>query len=89
MDEFFKFTNTTRDQPYNCYAAVIHLVTAANGMPQEYTGFPQSHRPEEASETIQLDRWLHDSPSLGSKTVTLTVRSYFIRAQELRFSIEC
>jgi hypothetical protein len=37
---------------------VIHLVTAADGVPLEYTRWPQAHRPEEAAEAIQLDQWL-------------------------------
>jgi predicted ATPase len=61
VDEFFKFTNTTRAQHYHRYAAVIHLVTAADGAPNAYARFPASHRPEEADEAIRLDHWLREA----------------------------
>ncbi len=61
VDEFFDFTRTTRAQHYNRYAAIIHLVTAADGAPDAYTRFPASHRPEEAGEAIALDRWLNEA----------------------------
>jgi tRNA (Thr-GGU) A37 N-methylase len=57
-DEFFTFVGLTRAEHYRRYAAVIHLVTAADGVPSEYTRWPQAHRPEESDEAIQLDRWL-------------------------------
>jgi len=56
--EFFDFTGTTRDQHYGRYAAVIHLVTAAEGAPWAYSQWPAAHRPEEAEDAIRLDRWL-------------------------------
>jgi tRNA (Thr-GGU) A37 N-methylase len=60
-DEFFEITDLTRQEHYQRYAAVIHLVTAADGVPREYTRWPQAHRPEELDEAIQLDRWLEDA----------------------------
>lgn len=57
-EEFFAFTGTTREDHYRRYVAVIHLVTSADGVPQAYTHWPGAHRPEEAEEAIQLDRWL-------------------------------
>jgi predicted ATPase len=57
-EEFFAFTNTTREAHYQRYTAVIQLVTAADGAPEAYTRWPQAHRPEEAEDAIWLDRWL-------------------------------
>jgi hypothetical protein len=57
-DEFFTLTGLSRAEHYHRYAAVIHLVTAADGVPREYTRWPQAHRPEEPDEAIQLDHWL-------------------------------
>jgi hypothetical protein len=59
--EFFRFTGTTRPAHYARYAAVLHLVTAADGVPREYTRWPRAHRPEEPDEAIQLDRWLQEA----------------------------
>jgi hypothetical protein len=47
-----------REAHYRRYVAVIHLVTAADGVPRAYTRWPAAHRPEAAEEAIQLDRWL-------------------------------
>jgi len=58
--EFFEFTASTRESHYGRYAAVIHLVTAADGVPRSYTRWPRAHRPEDADEAIALDRWLAD-----------------------------
>lgn len=58
MDEFYSFTGTRPQEHYQRYAAVIHLVTAADGVPWEYTRWPEAHRPEDAEEALQLDRWL-------------------------------
>lgn len=60
-EEFFAFTGLTRAEHYRRYDAVIHLVTAADGVPREYTRWPQAHRPEEPDEAIQLDRWLEEA----------------------------
>jgi tRNA (Thr-GGU) A37 N-methylase len=56
--EFFALAGLSRAEHYRRYAAVIHLVTAADGVLREYTRWPQAHRPEEPDEAIQLDRWL-------------------------------
>lgn len=66
-DDFFEFTETNRDEHYRRYTAVIHLVTAADGAPQQYTRWPEAHRPEEADEAIRLDRWLQQAWSGHSK----------------------
>ncbi len=58
---FFAFTGTTRESHYRRYAAVIHLVTTADGAPLEYTRWPHAHRPEEAEEAIRLDMWLREA----------------------------
>ena len=58
VDEFFPFIGICREDHYRRYAGVIHLVTAADGVPREYTRWPVAHRPEEPEEAIRLDRWL-------------------------------
>lgn len=60
-EEFFEFTGTRLEDHYQRYAAVIHLVTSADGVPGEYTRWPEAHRPEEAGEAIRLDRWLQQA----------------------------
>lgn len=60
-EEFFEFTETRVKDHYRRYAAVIHLVTCADGVPWEYTRWPEAHRPEEADEAIRLDRWLQQA----------------------------
>ena len=60
-DEFYALVGLTRQEHYRRYAGVIHLVTAADGVPHEYTRWPQAHRPEEAGEAIKLDRWLTEA----------------------------
>jgi hypothetical protein len=57
--EFFAFTGTNRVEHYRRYAAVIHLVTAADGAPARYTRWPGAHRPEQIEDAIRLDRLLH------------------------------
>lgn len=57
-DEFYLFSGFARAEYYQRYTAVIHLVTAADGVPDRYTRWPKAHRPEEKDEAIQLDRWL-------------------------------
>lgn len=57
-EEFFEFTETTREKHYRRYAAVIHLVTAADGAPAAYERWPKAHRPEEIEDAIRLDRLL-------------------------------
>ncbi len=59
--EFYGYTGMTREEHYRRYAAVIHLVTAADDVPREYTRWPQAHRPEEPREAVQLDRWLEEA----------------------------
>jgi tRNA-Thr(GGU) m(6)t(6)A37 methyltransferase TsaA len=60
-EEFFSFTGIPRAGHFQRYSAVIHLVTAADGVPLEYTRWPQAHRPEEPGEAIQLDHWLEQA----------------------------
>lgn len=61
VEEFFSFTGTSLESHYQRYAAVIHLVTSASGVPWAYTRWPQAHRPEEAGQAIQLDEWLREA----------------------------
>jgi tRNA (Thr-GGU) A37 N-methylase len=59
--EFYAFTGISRREHFQRYKAVIHLVTAAEGVPHEYTRWPRAHRPEELEEAVQLDRWLGEA----------------------------
>ena len=58
-EEFFTFTGTSLEEHYQRYAAVIHLVTAADGAEQHYTRWPDAHRPEEIEDAVRLDRLLN------------------------------
>jgi hypothetical protein len=60
-EEFFAFTGIGREGHYRRYDLVIHLVTAADGVPRQYTRWPGAHRPEEPDEAIRLDRWLAEA----------------------------
>jgi len=57
-DEFFTFTQTTRETLLGRYTAVIHLVTAADGAAAHYARYPVAHRPETPAQAIELDRLL-------------------------------
>lgn len=57
-DEFFVFTQTARETLLGRYAAVIHLVTAADGAAEHYARYPAAHRPETPAQAIELDRLL-------------------------------
>ncbi|GER79172.1 MAG: hypothetical protein DPW21_00420 [Anaerolineae bacterium] len=57
-EEFFSFTRTHREEHYQRYAVVIHLVTAADGAAHAYKRYPEAHRPETVEESIRLDRLL-------------------------------
>jgi len=57
-EEFFAFTETTRDEHYRRYLAVIHLVTAADGAEEHYLMWPHAHRPERPEDAVRLDRLL-------------------------------
>ena len=58
-DEFFTFTGTKREDHYQRYSAVIHLVTAADGAEEHYASWPEAHRPEQIEDAIRLDALLH------------------------------
>jgi hypothetical protein len=60
-DEFFQFTRTHREDHYQRYAAVVHLVTAADDAAWAYKKWPEAHRPEEPEQAIRLDNWLHEA----------------------------
>jgi tRNA (Thr-GGU) A37 N-methylase len=60
-EEFFAFTGLPLEGHYARYAAVLHLVTAADGVPWEYTRWPHAHRPEDAEEAMRLDHWLEEA----------------------------
>ena len=55
QQEFFEYIGTTRQDHYRRYAAVIHLVTAADGAEQSYQRWPESHRPETIEQAIRID----------------------------------
>ena len=55
--EFFEYTGTNRQEHYERYAAVIHLVTSADGAEQAYKRWPEAHRPETVEQAIRID-WL-------------------------------
>ena len=56
--EFFTFTETTRENLYARYTTVLHLVTAADGAVEHYARWPEAHRPEHPADAIRLDRLL-------------------------------
>lgn len=56
--EFFAFTHTSQEEHYARYAAVIHLVTAADGAAEHYRRWPEAHRLETIEDAIRLDRLL-------------------------------
>jgi hypothetical protein len=58
-EEFFTYTQTTREAHHIRYTAVIHLVTAAEGAAEHYTTWPEAHRPEQVEDAIRLDGLLH------------------------------
>lgn len=57
-EDFFSFTRTNRGDHYRRYAAVIHLVTAADGASEHYRRWPNAHRSETPEHAIRLDRLL-------------------------------
>jgi hypothetical protein len=57
-DQFYAFTGAGRSAHYQRYAAVLHLVTAADGAAVFYRCWPDSHRPEQPEDAIRLDRLL-------------------------------
>lgn len=57
--EFFDYTETTREEHLQRYSAVIHLVTTADGAQEHYTRWPDAHRPEQVEDAIRLDGLLH------------------------------
>jgi predicted ATPase len=56
--DFYTFTHTRRQEHYQRYAAVIHLVTAADGAEPYYRRYPDAIRPELPAEAIRTDRFL-------------------------------
>ncbi len=59
--EFFRCTGMSRPEHYQRYAAVIHLVTAADGALPAYRRWPEAHRPETPEQAIRLDGLLQDA----------------------------
>lgn len=54
-DEFFVFTQTTRDEHFQRYFGVIHLQTAAIGAEAHYRRWPDAHRPETLEQAAETD----------------------------------
>lgn len=70
-EAFFALTATTREGHYRRYAAVIHLVTAAEGAAHAYRRYPEAHRPETPEEAIRLDHLLRQAWGAHPRCVLL------------------
>lgn len=57
-EEFFAYTHTSREEAYRRYAAVLHLVTTADGAEKAYRRWPEDQRSETIAEAVRLDRLL-------------------------------
>ena len=58
-EAFFAYSGTSREEHYQRYTAVLHLVTAADGAEEHYTRWPEAHRPETIQDAVRLDRLLN------------------------------
>jgi hypothetical protein len=58
-EDFFAFTGTRLEEHYRRYAAVIHMVTTADGAKPHYARWPEAHRSEGIEDAVRLDRLLH------------------------------
>lgn len=56
--EFFDFTETTREGHYARYTAVLHLVTNALDVPREHTRWPGLNSPRAVEEAVEIDERL-------------------------------
>jgi hypothetical protein len=54
-EEFFDFTQTTRQGHYSRYTAVLHMVTNALDVPPEHTRWPELKNPRAVEEAIAID----------------------------------
>jgi hypothetical protein len=54
-DEFFAYTQTTREEHFGRYLGVIHLQTAAIGAETHYHRWPDAHRPETPEQAAETD----------------------------------
>ena len=54
-EAFFSMIGRDRQALLERYAAVIHLVTAADGAVGYYTRWPHAHRPERPEDAVRLD----------------------------------
>lgn len=88
--EFFAFTGTRRENHYRRYAAVIHLVTAADGAPEAYKRYPNAHRPEEPADAIRLNHLLEQAWSGHPKYFRIdnTGRNWAAKVQAARTVLE-
>jgi predicted ATPase len=58
VNDFFQFTQTTANEHYSRYHAVIHLQTAAVNAINDYKYYPDAHRHENPEQAEQLDSLL-------------------------------
>ncbi len=57
-DEFFDYIGMTREEHYSRYDLVLHLTTAAIGVPERYKQWPYANRNEDIDDATLLDRIL-------------------------------
>ena len=55
---FFQMTGTTQEDHYRRYDLVVHLESAAVRVPESYTRYPKTHRPEGVQHAARLDHLL-------------------------------
>jgi len=61
QEEFFQYTATSLAEHYRRYAAVIHLVTTADGAEETYRYWPAAHRSETPEQAVRIDRLLQEA----------------------------
>lgn len=60
-DEFFSFTETSVDEHYDRYTAVIHLQSTAINAREYYLKYPRAERHEPPEEAAKIDKLLYKS----------------------------
>ncbi len=58
--DFYTLTNTSQQQHYDRYTAVIHLQTAAVNAQSAYQYYPNAHRGEPPDKAARLDELLYE-----------------------------
>jgi hypothetical protein len=86
-ESFFAMTGTSIEDHFRRYHAVIHMQSAASGMPTAYVRYPGAHRPETVQEAARLDRLLGELWSGHPRYVlvkcTQTIEEKLQQAMEL------